>query len=44
MPTINLDLQDATELAEMLKKEVQILTRAMAQPARPSALKVIKAG
>lgn len=33
-----------TELAEMLKKEVQILTRAMAQPARPSTLKVIKAG
>src|SRR5258708_5096756 len=33
-----------TELAEMLKKEVQILTRAMAQPAKPSALKVIKAG
>jgi hypothetical protein len=28
----------------MLKKEVQILTRAMAQPAKPSALKVIKAG
>ena len=33
-----------TELAEMLKKEVQILTRAMAQPAKPSTLKVIKAG
>jgi len=31
-----------TELAEMLKKEVQILMRAMAQPAKPAALKVIK--
>ncbi|MEP6840118.1 MAG: IclR family transcriptional regulator C-terminal domain-containing protein, partial [Bradyrhizobium sp.] len=30
------------ELAEMLKKEVQILTRAMAQPARPNPLKVVK--
>jgi DNA-binding IclR family transcriptional regulator len=33
-----------TELAEMLKKEAQILERAMAQPAKPGALKMIKAG
>jgi DNA-binding IclR family transcriptional regulator len=32
-----------TELAEMLKKEAMILMRAMAQPAKPGALKVIKA-
>jgi DNA-binding IclR family transcriptional regulator len=32
------------ELAEMLKKEVQILMRAMAQPAKPNSLKVIKIG
>jgi DNA-binding IclR family transcriptional regulator len=31
------------ELAEMLKKEAQILERAMAQPAKPGALKMIKA-
>ncbi|MBA3543032.1 MAG: IclR family transcriptional regulator, partial [Chthoniobacterales bacterium] len=31
-----------TELAEMLKKEAMILMRAMAQPAKPGALKMIK--
>src|SRR6478735_2180753 len=31
------------ELAEMLKKEAQILERAMAQPAKSGALKMIKA-
>ena len=33
-----------TELAEMLKKEATILSRAMAQPAKPNTLKIIKAG
>src|SRR5258705_534392 len=33
-----------TELAEMLKKEALILARAIAQPAKPGALKIIKAG
>jgi Transcriptional regulator len=32
------------ELAEMLKREALILERAMAQPAKPGALKMIKAG
>src|SRR5438552_2425636 len=31
------------ELAEMLKREALILARAMAQPAKPGALKMIKA-
>ena len=33
-----------TELAEMLKKEALILSRAIALPAKPASLKVIKAG
>jgi DNA-binding IclR family transcriptional regulator len=32
------------ELAEMLKKEALILERAMGQPAKPGALKMIRAG
>jgi DNA-binding IclR family transcriptional regulator len=32
------------ELAEMLKKEALILSRAIAQPAKPNTLKIIKAG
>jgi DNA-binding IclR family transcriptional regulator len=32
------------ELADMLKKEALIVSRAMAQPARPNALRVVKAG
>ena len=32
------------ELAEMLKKEALILSRAITQPAKPNTLKIIKAG
>ena len=33
-----------TELAEMLKKEALVLSRAILQPAKPSSLKVFRAG
>jgi len=32
------------ELAEMLKKEALIMSRAITQPAKPNTLKLIKAG
>ena len=32
------------ELADMLRKEALIVSRAMAQPAKPNSLRVVKAG